>query len=271
MTAGKVLIGGTAYDIKGGKTFIGGAAYDIKGGKTLIGGTAYDISFAPPREQTIEALMSQAVLIDIDGRDSSATGQVKVTIPSSNTGTYYAFGFYGKYMSINKIVFDGSTATKTILMQLSDTYGNVYTAVQTLNGNSLLISYGAKGTGTSTVRGATVAVFQFGGGYTTQEIDSILAAQTYADWAGHAGTSRSEVYKNSGVGTAYVFVAYSAYVSFIKNVSKQITLIYGNNTSYPKLAAYLTYSSWEYLTMTTNGTSKTTAYVGSMVTVNRNA
>ena len=42
--AGKTLVNGTAYDIKGGKTLINGTAYDIKGGKTLISGTAYDIS-----------------------------------------------------------------------------------------------------------------------------------------------------------------------------------------------------------------------------------
>lgn len=45
MAGGKVLIGGTAYDITKGKTMIGGTAYDITAGKTLVGGTAYDIKF----------------------------------------------------------------------------------------------------------------------------------------------------------------------------------------------------------------------------------
>lgn len=43
--AGKTLIGGTAYEIKGGRTLVNGTAYGISGGKTLVGGTAYSISF----------------------------------------------------------------------------------------------------------------------------------------------------------------------------------------------------------------------------------
>lgn len=43
--AGKTVIGGVAYDIKGGKTLIGGVAYDIKAGKTLVGGVGYDVKF----------------------------------------------------------------------------------------------------------------------------------------------------------------------------------------------------------------------------------
>jgi hypothetical protein len=45
MSAGKTLIGGVDYTIKGGKTLIGGVDYTIKGGKTLIGGADYTISF----------------------------------------------------------------------------------------------------------------------------------------------------------------------------------------------------------------------------------
>lgn len=42
----KVLIGGTAYEIKGGKTLINGTAYSITKGRTMIGGTGYDINFS---------------------------------------------------------------------------------------------------------------------------------------------------------------------------------------------------------------------------------
>ena len=45
--AHKILIGGTAYDIKGGKCLVGGTVYSIKKGRTLINGTGYDITFAP--------------------------------------------------------------------------------------------------------------------------------------------------------------------------------------------------------------------------------
>lgn len=46
--AGKVLVGGTAYTIKGGKTLVGGTGYGVKKGKTLVGGSGYTISFGTP-------------------------------------------------------------------------------------------------------------------------------------------------------------------------------------------------------------------------------
>ena len=46
--AHKILIGGTAYEVKGGKCLVNGTAYSIKKGRTLIGGTGYDITFGPP-------------------------------------------------------------------------------------------------------------------------------------------------------------------------------------------------------------------------------
>lgn len=44
--AHKVLIDGTAYEIKGGKTRVGGTAYAIKAGRTRVNATGYDISFS---------------------------------------------------------------------------------------------------------------------------------------------------------------------------------------------------------------------------------
>lgn len=44
--AHKILIGGTAYDIKGGKCLVNGTSYDIKKGRTLINGTGEDIVFS---------------------------------------------------------------------------------------------------------------------------------------------------------------------------------------------------------------------------------
>lgn len=58
--AGKTLIGGTAYTIKGGKVKVNGTNYAIKGGKTLIGGTAKTISFGrlPSAYQEVEYIES---------------------------------------------------------------------------------------------------------------------------------------------------------------------------------------------------------------------
>ena len=44
--AHKVLINGTAYEVKPSPVLIDGTKYQIGGGRTLVGGTGYDISFA---------------------------------------------------------------------------------------------------------------------------------------------------------------------------------------------------------------------------------
>lgn len=43
--AGRTLINGTGYQIKGGLTLVNGTGYAIKKGRTLVNGTGYDISF----------------------------------------------------------------------------------------------------------------------------------------------------------------------------------------------------------------------------------
>lgn len=53
--AGKTLIGGTAYEIKGGRTLVNGTAYGISGGKTLVNGTAYGIHFVETPKWTYVA------------------------------------------------------------------------------------------------------------------------------------------------------------------------------------------------------------------------
>lgn len=252
----KTLIGGTAYEIKGGKTLIGGTAYDIKGGKTLIGGTGYNITFAPPREQTIEALMSQAVLITSAGRDSSSTATVNTYV--DDAGTYYAICGRGPYVSINKVVFDGNTAAKTVLYQTSSSYGNVNATVE--SGRLKIYSAAA-------IRGSGIYVFQFSGGYTEQEIDAIFVALTYANWASAYGSSRSEVYKNSSFGTGYMLVCYKEYIAFNRVSGSSCVNIYGNYSTYPKLIAWLHPSgstSWTYWHFSLDGSSRSKAYACTM-------
>lgn len=43
--AGKTLVNGTSYEVKGGRALVDGTGYSIKGGRTLVDGTGYDISF----------------------------------------------------------------------------------------------------------------------------------------------------------------------------------------------------------------------------------
>lgn len=43
--AGRTLINGTGYAVKGGRVLVGGTGYGVKKGRTLVNGTGYDISF----------------------------------------------------------------------------------------------------------------------------------------------------------------------------------------------------------------------------------
>lgn len=79
MSAGKTLIGGTAYTIKSGKTLVGGTAYTIKKGKTLIGGTNYSISL-----QGIEKYQ-----LYYDTITNTAETTVTVSLPENILGLYF--------------------------------------------------------------------------------------------------------------------------------------------------------------------------------------
>lgn len=58
--AGKALVGGTAYEIKGGKTLVNGTAFNIDKGKVLVNGTVYEIGFCE-YSNAIFALTFEAV------------------------------------------------------------------------------------------------------------------------------------------------------------------------------------------------------------------
>ena len=61
--AHKILIGGTAYEVKGGKCLVNGTSYDIKKGRTLIGGTGYDITFGQDMP-----VKGDLITMNLDGR-----------------------------------------------------------------------------------------------------------------------------------------------------------------------------------------------------------
>lgn len=54
--AHKVMIDGTAYEIKGGKTMVDGTAYDIQSGKTMVDGTVHDIEFNTTHRITVKSI-----------------------------------------------------------------------------------------------------------------------------------------------------------------------------------------------------------------------
>lgn len=219
----KVLIGGTAYDIKGGKTLIGGTAYDIKGGKTLIDGTGYDISFggAVP---TIAELMADATLLVSAGRNSRSSGTVSIAKADVPTGTSYLFSFCYGYLSIYKVTKDSSSADPelTLLNESTTNYGHARV------NNSGGIYYSSTGSSNTSVYGATLALFQFGG-YTEQQIDACLSAVTLAHKGGRNSSSTSTVQAMSGW-PGYFFGAYSTYLEFSYVSSGGTKTVIYNNT-----------------------------------------
>ena len=192
MTAGKVLIDGTAYDIKGGKTLIDGTAYDIKGGKTLIGGTACDISFAPPREQTMQALLQDVTVKSNVGRNASSTSSITLSFNAAFPYPLYVLSFCNGYMSVNKVTWDGSSFTKTIIHQDSTSYGNIYT-----DNTNKRIRYSNNGSSSTSVRAATLLALSLNN-YTTSEADSIFSSATYTRFAGRNSSSTGTVYEFIG-------------------------------------------------------------------------
>ena len=268
MTAGKVLIDGTAYDIKGGKTLIDGTAYDIKGGKTLIGGTACDISFAPPREQTMQALLQDVTVKSNVGRNASSTSSITLSFNAAFPYPLYVLSFCNGYMSVNKVTWDGSSFTKTIIHQDSTSYGNIYT-----DNTNKRIRYSNNGSSSTSVRAATLLALSLNN-YTTSEADSIFSSATYTRFAGRNSSSTGTVYEFIDTGTHYYFAAVSADVGFsaleVLNVfqsSAEITNYFGTSSTNPSLLYYSFYSGGYRASLSTSGISATSVYGGSIIEV----
>jgi hypothetical protein len=233
MTAGKVLIGGTAYDIKGGKTLIGGTAYDIKGGKTLIGGTGYDIGFG--LEQSFPALMAHAVQKYRAGRSSSSSASVSFTLTES--GTYYIFSCMAGNIGIYKWVYDHEANTRTVTQLIRTSTSSCGLSYVTSNGD-MKIYYNSSGSGGSgsgsSVRGCAMTALQFTG-YTETEIDYIITHTTFTRLSGAngSGSSGNPIYITTYY-DGYVLVAdnYIA-LSKVQYANKNITQIWSNKTTEP--------------------------------------
>lgn len=177
----RTLIGGTGYDIKQGRTLVGGTGYDIKQGRTLVGGTGYDI-FTQTKELTFEALMAAAALArSVVGRNASSTSTVSINYTSSATSgtswTEYVFAFCNGYCSFNKIVWNGTTLSRTALG------GNYTTSYGQVRVNGKYIYYSANGSSSTSVYGATLVPLTFSG-YTEAEIAAILGGVTATRGAG---------------------------------------------------------------------------------------
>lgn len=63
----KILVNGTAYEVKGGKCLVNGTSYDVQKGRTLIGGTGYDITLPGIGIRVSTLSVGQSVYTKVNG------------------------------------------------------------------------------------------------------------------------------------------------------------------------------------------------------------
>ena len=244
--AGRVMVGGTGYDVKQGRTLIGGTGYDIKQGRTLIGGTGYDI-FVQTKEMTFAALMATASSARTPkGRNASSTASVWVEYSSSATSgtswTEYLFVFFNGYCSFNRVSWNGTTLTVTALG------GNYSSSGGRTHVSGTRIYYSTNGTSNTTVYGATMIPLKFTG-YTDAEIGTILGGVTATRGAGRNASSQS------AIGAAAPSYPCIALVCSNTDFACDTLAAWGSCTN-----IYTTYSTYPTLLRQVNSNAKTWGY-----------
>ena len=119
--AHKILIGGTAYDIKGGKCLVGGTVYSIKKGRTLINGTGYDITFAPTYDPVFANNTWEQIIGACHSGRVPDTWKVADHKPMTINGASYQVDIVGKN---HDTYTAGGIAPLTF--GLHDSYGTTY-------------------------------------------------------------------------------------------------------------------------------------------------
>ena len=188
--AHKALVNGTAYEVTGGKALVDGTAYSVTKGRTLVGGTGYDVSFGGWRARFIR-LMQNATVVASAGRNSSTENRVRIYASSlPQAGTYYFFILLRKKVSIVKIVYDGTQATKTDLFSQGDTV-----VIDNSGVVSFDIGYYRNGVAVTDtgINGGGMFAFQFTG-FLEANIDSLLSAFTIQNAAGGDWYDKDYVY-----------------------------------------------------------------------------
>lgn len=94
--AHKILIGGTAYEVKGGKCLVNGTAYSIKKGRTLIGGTGYDITFAQQYDPVFANNTWEQIIDACHNNEVPDTWKVADHKPMTINGASYQVDIIGK-------------------------------------------------------------------------------------------------------------------------------------------------------------------------------
>lgn len=92
----KILVNGTAYEVKGGKCLVNGTSYSIKKGRTLIGGTGYDITFKPPYDPVFANNTWEQIIEACHNNEVPDTWKVADQKPMTINGKSYQVDIIGK-------------------------------------------------------------------------------------------------------------------------------------------------------------------------------
>lgn len=246
--AGKTLINGTAYKIKGGKTLIGGTGYSIKSGKTLVNSTAYSIKF---KENTIRGLFRDGVVKYSAGRNEPSSGNASLTVTAD--GTYYAFQSQALYWSITKLVKSGSTIQKGTIKQISATAANPYVLGTT-------VYCGSNGSGAVVGYGLSLVLLQFPS-FTVAEADALLQSITIETGSGYNNSSTGNLnIAASQVTNKMAVVMFNGYLA-INDMNSSGLVSETLFSSYTGNKSLLRYAS-NYQRLSINGTSDYAVYGG---------
>lgn len=270
MSGGRVTVSGTNYTIKNGRVTVGGTNYSIKKGKTTIGGTNYTIFL---KEMTTNALFKNMSIKAIHGSDhannsSSSPGAIHIVPPA--TGTYYAFGVSGNWMSIAKCVCIASgnkwniTVTELKRVQKSDG-GSMEIAV---TANNSYVYLDAIGLSDDDIRG-TMILAQFKD-YTVAEVDSLISASSSAVVAGRYSASNGtgpSVAASNLVGKISIFATgQNMAFNYFSSATSYTTLQSSVSAGYTSGLVYIN-SSEAKAYVSYNGTSAASCRTGTIATI----
>ena len=102
--AQKVLIGGTAYELKPSPVLIDGTKYQIGGGRTLVNGTGYDIKLG----DSLTWLLNSVVDVS-----KSITAQIGFTV-GEISGYEIVIGEYAPWTNRYQIAVEGTIETTAV-------------------------------------------------------------------------------------------------------------------------------------------------------------
>ncbi|MCQ2439439.1 MAG: hypothetical protein MJ074_06730 [Oscillospiraceae bacterium] len=248
MSAGKTLVNGTAYTIKGGRTLVGGTGYSIKSGKTLVNGTGYSIKFVNLPD--LVTLFKSVSVSNVVGRAVRTKAAVQIAMSANRYYIAFCDVSFGIYY------YDGTNLSK--LFGVGTTNLIKY--------NSSYLSISTNGTSQASVYAAGIVEFSFSG-YDLTTVSTVLASAFSPSIGGRNGSGSGTVSMsatNVTPGDVLLLFDGSYYAIDVVGSGKLPTLILSNcpDTYTNKTLLRLENDTYYY---SANGSNNTYGYGGGTI------